>query len=197
MSSPAIASPLTNFDAPSSDPKKVVSSCSSFLRSFASSCVIAPAARSLSIASCLPGIPSRAKRAPTSAIRPAPWVMTMKFTMSRTPKTTSPRKIDPLMMNIAKPSITPPAAPGPVCPSPMISLVDETFRLRRSIRAPSRMVGKAEKSSGRSMNSVTVKIRIASAKETANPMSRSQAGIGRTIMTMTAISASASITVGW
>ena len=79
----------------------------------------------------------------------------------------------------------------------MISFVDDTFSDRRSINAPSRMVGKALKSSGRSMNSVTVKIRIASAKDTASPISSSHEGIGRTIMMITAMSASASSTVGW
>ena len=59
------------------------------------------------------------------------------------------------------------------------------------------MVGKAEKSSGRSMNSVTVNIRIASAKDSARPRSSTQAGMGRTIIMITAISASASRIVGW
>ncbi len=75
-----------------------------------------PAATSESIASCLPGMASRANRAPTSAMRPAPLVMTMKLTISRTVNTTRPRKILPPMTNMAKPSITPPAAPVPVCP---------------------------------------------------------------------------------
>ena len=79
----------------------------------------------------------------------------------------------------------------------MISFVDETLSESRSIRDASRMVGKAEKSSGRSMNSVTVKIRIARANEIERPRSSIQAGIGRTIMTMIAISANASRTVGW
>ena len=78
----------------------------------------------------------------------------------------------------------------------MISLVDETFSDSRSISEASSTVGKAEKSSGRSMNSVTVNIRIASANEAARPTSSTQAGIGRIIITMTAISASASRTVG-
>ena len=83
ISSPATASPLTNFEAPSSEPKNVVSSCSIRRRSRASAWEIAPAAMSLSMASCLPGIPSSAKRAPTSAIRPAPLVMTMKLTIKQ------------------------------------------------------------------------------------------------------------------
>ena len=124
---------MTNFEAPSSEPKKVVSSCSIRRRSRASAWQIAPAAMSLSIASCLPGMPSSAKRAPTSAMRPAPLVMTMKLTISSTPKITSPRNTEPPMMNMAKPSMTWPAAFVPVWPWPMISLVEETFSDSRSI----------------------------------------------------------------
>ncbi|WP_232367681.1 hypothetical protein [Tritonibacter horizontis] len=46
------------------------------------------------------------------------------------------------------------------------------------------------------MNSVIVKIRIASAKEVARPTSNTQAGIGKIIMTMIAMSAMASSMVG-
>ena len=46
------------------------------------------------------------------------------------------------------------------------------------------------------MNSVLVKIRIASPKEAARPTSSTQAGIGRIIITITASSASAISTVG-
>ena len=100
------------------------------------------------------------------------------------------------MMNMANPSITSPAAWVPVWPWPMISLVEETLSDSRSISDASNMVGKAEKSSGRSMKRVTVKIRIATAKEAARPMSSTQAGIGRIIMTMTAINARARRMVG-
>ena len=46
------------------------------------------------------------------------------------------------------------------------------------------------------MKSVIVNIRIASANEAANPISNIQAGIGRIIIAITAINASASRTVG-
>ena len=54
-----------------------------------------PADSSLSIAICLPGMASRLNRAATSAMRPEPLVMTMKFTTRRManrirPITTSP-----------------------------------------------------------------------------------------------------------
>jgi hypothetical protein len=58
------------------------------------------------------------------------------------------------------------------------------------------MEGKEEKSSGLEMNKVTVKIRIAMAKEAARPTSRTMEGTGRIIMTMTAIKAIAKSTVG-
>ncbi len=72
----------------------------------------------------------------------------------------------------------------------MMSFVDETFSDSRSISEASRIVGKAEKSSGRSMKSVVVKIRIASAKLAERPTSSTQDGIGRIIIRMTAIRAS-------
>ena len=78
----------------------------------------------------------------------------------------------------------------------MISLVDDTFSDRRSMSDASRIVGNAEKSSGRSMKSVTVKINIASANDAASPASRTQEGIGKIIMAMIAINAIASKTVG-
>ena len=66
---PAMASPRTNFEAPSMAPKKVDSCSSSLRRRLASSWSIRPDDRSASIAICLPGIESRVKRAATSAIR--------------------------------------------------------------------------------------------------------------------------------
>jgi hypothetical protein len=97
---------------------------------------------------------------------------------------------------MANPSMTPPAASVPVCPCPMMSFVEETFRDKRSIKEASRTVGKAEKSSGRSMNKVTVKMRIARPNEAAKPRSRMNDGTGRIIMMMTAIRASAKRIVG-
>jgi hypothetical protein len=49
-----------------------------------------PADRSASIAICLPGMASRVKRAATSAMRPEPFVMTTKFTITRIVKTIAP-----------------------------------------------------------------------------------------------------------
>ena len=65
------------------EPKKALSSSSSLrlVRAVVSS--IMPADRSASIAICLPGMASRVKRAATSAMRPEPAVMTLKFTIVR------------------------------------------------------------------------------------------------------------------
>ena len=56
---PAIASPRTNFEAPSMAPKKPLSSSSALRRSLAVASSIRPAERSASIAICLPGIESK------------------------------------------------------------------------------------------------------------------------------------------
>jgi hypothetical protein len=55
-------------------------------RRLASFSSIRPAFRSASIAICLPGIASSVKRAPTSAIRSAPLVTTMKLITTRIAK---------------------------------------------------------------------------------------------------------------
>ena len=90
MISPAMASPRTNFEAPSMEPKKVDSCSSSLRRRLASSWSIRPEDRSASIAICLPGMESRVKRAATSAIRPEPRVTTTKLTITRMEKTITP-----------------------------------------------------------------------------------------------------------
>ena len=77
-----------------------------------------------------------------------------------------------------------------------MSLVDDTFSDSRSISDASSIVGKAEKSKGRSINSVIVNISIASAKEAARPTSNIHGGIGKIIMTMIIIKATARSTVG-
>src|SRR5271155_2938606 len=61
MMSPAMASPRTNFDAPSIEPKKALSSSSSRRRACATFSSMRPAERSASIAICFPGMASRVK----------------------------------------------------------------------------------------------------------------------------------------
>ena len=75
-------------------------------------------------------------------------------------------------------------------------MVDDTFIERRSIKDASRIVGKDEKLSGRSMNNVSVKIKIVKVNDAANPTSSTQAGTGKIIMTITAMSARANKMVG-
>ena len=77
-----------------------------------------------------------------------------------------------------------------------MSLVEETFSESRSISEARRSVGKAEKSRGLSMNKVTVKIRIAKQNENARPRSSAHDGIGRIIIKITVIKATASKMVG-
>ena len=90
MTMEAMASPFTNFIAPSRLPCSLLSSSSVRRRSRASSLPISPDRRSLSIDNCLPGIASRLNRAATSATRSAPFEMTMNCTTVMIRKTTSP-----------------------------------------------------------------------------------------------------------
>jgi hypothetical protein len=103
----------------------------------------------------------------------------------------------PPITNIAKPSIIDPAAAVPVCPSPIINLVEDTFKDRRSKSDASKTDENEEKSRGFSINKVIVKIRMANAKDAATPISSTQAGIGRTIMTIIAINPIANPTVAF
>ena len=110
MMRPAMASPRTNFEAPSIEPKKALSSSSSRRRRVASLSSMRPALRSASMAICLPGMASSVKRAPTSAMRVAPLVITTKLTVIRITKTMVPMTKSPLMTKLAKPAMTWPAA---------------------------------------------------------------------------------------
>ncbi len=92
IKSPATASPRTNLEAPSMDPKKSDSWEISSRRAFAVSWSIMPAERSASMAICLPGRASRVKRAITSETRPAPFVTTMKLMIIKMPKTMKPTR---------------------------------------------------------------------------------------------------------
>ena len=85
-----MASPLTNLDAPSMEPKKSDSCANSARRVLAVSWSMTPALRSASMAICLPGMASRVKRAFTSETRPAPLVTTKKFTIIRIAKMIKP-----------------------------------------------------------------------------------------------------------
>ena len=90
MMRPAIASPFTNFIAPSIAPYSCDSLASSLRRCLAVSWSIAPARRSASMDICLPGIASRVKRAATSETRSAPFAMTTNCTIVMMRKITAP-----------------------------------------------------------------------------------------------------------
>ena len=164
-----MASPRTNLEAPSMEPKKALSSSSSRRRRVASLSSIRPALRSASIAICLPGMASRVKRAPTSAMRVAPLVMTRKFTVIRITKTIVPMTKSPPITKLAKPAMTCPAASTPSLPFDRIRRVVAMLSARRSSVAISSTVGKAEKSSGFWIHSATIRISTDSAMENARP----------------------------
>ena len=75
------------------------------------SSVIWPVLRSASIAICLPGIASRVKRAPTSATRPAPLVITTNWMTMRIRKMTRPTTTLPPTTKLPNASTTWPASP--------------------------------------------------------------------------------------
>ena len=87
---PAMASPLTNLEAPSMAPKKSDSWDNSARRFCAVGWSITPAFKSASIDICLPGIASKVKRAFTSDTRPAPLVTTIKLMIIKIPKMMKP-----------------------------------------------------------------------------------------------------------
>jgi hypothetical protein len=148
-------------------------------RSLATFSSIRPAERSASIAICLPGMASRWKRAATSAMRPEPLVMTTKLTMTRMAKTMMPMTKLPPITKLPKASMTWPAASVPSCPRDRIRRVEAMLSERRNIVEISRMVGKAENSSGAWMNSDVIRIRIESVIEIARNRSSTIEGSGR------------------
>ncbi|EPE99738.1 hypothetical protein RGCCGE502_03512 [Rhizobium grahamii CCGE 502] len=138
-----------------------------------------PAERSASIDICLPGIASRVKRAPTSAIRVAPLVMTMKLMVIRIRKTIRPITKSPDMTRLANPAMTPPAASWPSLPCERMTRVVAMLSAKRVMVAIRRMVGKDEKSSGFWIHSATIRINTEKAIENARPISIRKGGIGR------------------
>ena len=96
------------------------------------------------MAICLPGMPSRVKRAATSATRPDPAVMTTNWMMIRMRKTTRPTTMEPPITKWPKLDTTTPAYP---CSRTW--RVTATLRARRNMVATRISVGNTEKSSGR------------------------------------------------
>ena len=109
-----------------------------------------PAFISASMAICLPGMASRLKRAATSAIRPEPLVMTMKFTTRRMAKRIRPMTTSPPMRKPPKAATTWPAASGPSLPWLRMRRVVATLSESRNSVVSRRSCGKLVKSRGRS-----------------------------------------------
>ena len=137
MNNPAMASPWTNFIAPSIEPYSCDSRrrSSRFLR--ASSDERTPARASLSITICLPGSASSAKRAATSETRIAPFDITIKLTTVTIEKMITPTTTSPRIRNVPKASITCPASPWL-----RIKREEATLSPRRKRVPRSRIVGK-------------------------------------------------------
>ncbi len=165
--------------APSIEPKKSASCDTSARRLRASSSPIRPAFRSASIAICLPGIASRVKRAPTSAILPAPLVITMKLITTRIMNTTNPTAKLPPTRNWPNASITRPAAAPPLWPSISTTRVEATFSDRRNSVVNNSTAGKAANSSEFNVNMLTSNTITASAILKVKNMSSAKGGNGR------------------
>ena len=176
---PATASPRTNLLAPSMAPKNSISCSSAARRARAPRSSIMPAARSASMAICLPGNASNVNRAATSAMRFDPLVMTVKFTTRRIRNTTPPTIKLPPTANFPNVSITCPAAPVPSPPLSRISRVVATFRPNLNKVVISNSDGNTEKSSGRSSDNPTSRINTETPMFSASNMSRTSGGSGR------------------
>jgi hypothetical protein len=150
-------------------------------RARASSAERIPAARSASIAICLPGKASSVKRADTSETRPAPLVTTIMLMIIRIANTNSPTTKLPPIRNAPKASITWPAAAPPRCPLTSTTRVEATLSDSRSKVANSSTVGNAEKSSGFSAFIAAISTATDSAMLSTKNTSSTAAGSGTTI----------------
>ena len=164
------------------EPKKSASWATSARRCLASSCLMRPALRSASMAICLPGMESRAKRAETSATRPEPLVTTTKLMMVMRMKITTPTVKLPPIRNLPKASITLPAASVPEWPSNNTMRVVATLSDRRMSVVTSKRVGKDTKSLKFLMFRAAISTRMAMPMLSVNSMSKSSAGRGTSIM---------------
>ena len=110
MRIPAIASPFTNFMAPSMAPWNCASFSITLRRFLASAASTSPARRSASIDICLPGRASRVKRAATSDTRSAPLATTISWRRVMIRKITSPTTRFPFTTKLPKAWMTSPAS---------------------------------------------------------------------------------------
>ena len=112
------------------------------------------------------------KRADTSAIRPEPFVTTIKLTITKIINKIIPIINSPPITKSPNVSITLPAAAEPLCPSDKISLVDATFKAKRYIVVTNNTNGNTLNSSDllikRTVNKITTDIVIFNAKKKSN-----------------------------
>ncbi len=134
---PAMASPLTNFIAPSIEPKSCDSRASAARRRRASLWSMWPARSSASIDICLPGMASSVKRAATSATRSEPFEMTMNWIIVRIRKMTAPTTRLPATTKLPNAWMTSPASAR----SRMSRVADTSSASRNSVVSSS-SVGK-------------------------------------------------------
>src|SRR5690606_41715145 len=118
---------------------------------------------------------SSVNRAATSAIRPAPLVITMKLITTRIRKITSPTTTCPPIRNEPNASIT-----SPAYPSERISRVLLTLSPSRNSVSSSSRLANALNSSGSPVLSVTTSTTIDSASDNASKPSSSNGGSGTT-----------------
>src|SRR5690606_18233203 len=179
MISPAIASPLTNFMAPSMAPYSWLSFSTRARRLLASSMSIVAARRSASMDICLPGMASSEKRAATSATRSAPLVMTTNCTMVRIRNTTRPTIRLPPTTKLPNVSMMWPASP-----CSRISRVVAMEMPSRNRVVTSSTEGKDEKDSGEGRYMATISRMADSVMLVPISTSTSEVGSGRIIMKM-------------
>ena len=177
---PAMASPLTNFIAPSMPPCSALSMPSRSRRARAASPVIMPARRSASMLICLPGSASSVNRAPTSATRSEPLAMTMNWTIVMMMNTTKPTTMLPPTTRLPKASITWPASAVS-----RMTLVDAMFSARRNMVVNSSSVGKVESSTTLGTYITTISSSALIIRFTASSVSISISGTGTMISAST------------
>jgi hypothetical protein len=171
----AMASPFTNFIAPSIAPCSW-HSCSSTWRRF---CACAedstPARTSASMLICLPGIASSAKRAATSATRSEPLAMTMNCTIAMIRNTTPPTTTLLPTINFPKVSMM-----WPALACSRINLVDAMFSASRKSVVKSSSDGNVESDSAEGTYIATISSTRLMARLLAISRSSSGVGSGRT-----------------
>src|SRR5690606_31737674 len=144
-----------------------------------------PAFRSASIDICLPGMASSVKRAVTSEMRTAPWLMTTYWMATSTRNTTTPTTKLPPTTNCPKAMITWPAASTPSPPCSRMRRVPATLSDRRSSVSSSSSDGNAENSIGSLMYTAVSSRTTDSAMSIDSSRSSSTGGSGSTISAST------------